>query len=46
MMDDLDEKLCPDCGANMSQNEDGEWECDGPDCTAHLDRMNFDDEDE
>jgi len=29
----------------MSLNEDDEWECDGPDCTAHLDRMSFDDED-
>lgn len=34
MGDDISERLCG-CGANMSLNEDGEWECDNYDgCDA------------
>lgn len=41
MHDDAEGCTCPDCGADMSPNGDGEMECDGPDCTAYLDRMTF-----
>lgn len=43
---DTTERTCPACGADMSKNGDGEWECDGFDCTAHLDAMDDDDSDE
>ncbi|MAC59589.1 MAG: hypothetical protein CMH85_15225 [Novosphingobium sp.] len=36
------ERTCPACGADMSTNADGDWECDGFDCTAHLDAMDDD----
>lgn len=36
MGNDVEGRICPDCGADMSQDEDGEWECDGYDCDANL----------
>lgn len=38
---DTGERICPECGADMSINGDDEWECDGPNCTAHFDAMDF-----
>ena len=41
-----EDPICPACGADMSENEDGELECDGPNCMAHLDLMDFGDDDD
>jgi hypothetical protein len=31
--------ICPECGADMSENEDGQLECDGWDCMTGVDRL-------
>lgn len=34
------DRVCPECGADMSENEDGELECDNPGwCMSQVDAM-------
>ena len=38
-------EVCPECGADMSLNEDGELECDNPGfCATQLDKLPLDDD--
>lgn len=34
--------VCPECGADMSENEDGELECDGWECPTVIDPLTGD----